>query len=1063
MRLKVIKRDGRLDDFRPERIISAIYSAERAMNRKENNAVKYAADVFDDIIKGYSDVEVVSVEEIQSAILCYLARHDPELGAVYEKYRNERSVIRERKWNIYRQFGRILSADPSGVDLMRENANVRGGAPMGRMLRIGSEASKYYYLSNPDIIPKDTANLHRLGVIHIHDLDFYGTSINCLQIPLSDILKRGFSTGHGSVRQPKGIRTAAALACIVLQSNQNDMFGGQSIPDFEYALAPYVDATYKHYVEMLKYLGFTGSVEAEAWKLTSQETYQAMEALLHNLNTMASRAGAQVPFSSINYGTGTTKEQRLVIRSILLATEAGLGHGETPIFPVQVFKVKDGVNYNYGDPNHDLFELSVKVSAKRLFPNWEFLDAPFNLQYYKAGVPDTEVATMGCYDGNQVVTFRVGGRLFVEGAERFFDKMAMFHEVRGCMKTDWINVEGKGVEVYDSNANGFVGVKKLIRNPAPDDARLVKFDHGRSIVLTPDHMLPVEGKGRTAVRDLAVGDQVEGVWTQYSEVTQSIDHDMAWLLGLLLCDGCYATSVAVSLGLDEADVRDKVLRVSKNNGWENRVKEYDRGPKGRYMDVHITTGSFKAIAKKLSFLFGGERKADRCIPSDVFCWPKEAKYAFLAGMMDADGCVRIHNEKTWYLNLGSVNEELAIQQMLLFQSLGVKAKIVRNHYKNVNAGAIRFTVYVNSTPELTQGLLRHMACKKKTDRMVNYEPMQDRTPFHLCTVESISKHRMSGWCYDIETESDRFDVSGIRSHNCRTRVMADRFGEDITPGRGNLSFTSINLPHIAIVNRGKGIKAFMAALDSVVDAVVSQLVSRYRIQANLRVKNLPFLMGQGLYEDSKDLDPDDRIEKAIRHGTLGIGFVGLAEALVALTGHHHGETDEAEQLGLDIVRHLRLRADLACEKYDLNFSLIGSPAESTAGAFLRADRKEFGLIPGVTDKEYYTNSHHIPVKFPISAYRKIKLEAPFHELENGGHITYVELDGDTAKNPEAVMSVVKCMHDSGIGYGAVNHPVDRDPVCGYTGVIGDTCPLCGRHDGEAVSEEKLRQIKKNIL
>lgn len=693
MRLKVIKRDGRLDDFRPERIISAIYSAERAMNRKENNAVKYAADVFDDIVKGYSDVEVVSVEEIQSAILCYLARHDPELGAVYEKYRNERSVVRERKWKIYRQFGRILSADPSGVDLMRENANVRGGAPMGRMLRIGSEASKYYFLNNPDIIPKDTANLHRLGVIHIHDLDFYGTSLNCLQIPLSEVLARGFSTGHGSVRPPKGIRTAAALACIVLQSNQNDMFGGQSIPDFEYALAPYVDATYKHYVRMLKHLGFTGSVEAKAWELTSYETYQAMEALLHNLNTMASRAGAQVPFSSINYGTGTTKEQRLVIKSILLATEAGLGYGETPIFPVQVFKVKEGVNYNYGDPNYDLFELSVKVSAKRLFPNWEFLDAPFNLQYYRPGHVETEVATMGC----------------------------------------------------------------------------------------------------------------------------------------------------------------------------------------------------------------------------------------------------------------------------------------------------------------------------------------------------------------------------------RTRVMADRFGKDITPGRGNLSFTSINLPHIAIVNKGKGVKAFMAVLDSVVDIVVSQLVSRYRIQANLRVKNLPFLMGQGLYEDSKDLDPDDRIEKAIRHGTLGIGFVGLAEALVALTGHHHGETDEAEQLGLDIVRHLRLRADLACEKYNLNFSLIGSPAESTAGAFLRADRNEYGVIPGVTDKEYYTNSHHIPVKFPISAYRKIKLEAPFHELENGGHITYVELDGDTAKNPEAVMSVAKCMHDSGIGYGAVNHPVDRDPVCGYTGVIGDTCPLCGRHDGEAVSEEKLRQIRKNAL
>lgn len=687
MRLKVIKRDGRLDDFRPERIISAIYSAERAMNRKENNAVKYAADVFDNIIKGYSDVEVISVEEIQSAILCYLARHDPELGAVYEKYRNERSVIRERKWKIYRQFGRILSADPSGVDLMRENANVRGGAPMGRMLRIGSEASKYYFLNNPDIIPKDTANLHRLGVIHIHDLDFYGTSLNCLQIPLSEVLARGFSTGHGSVRQPKGIRTAAALACIVLQSNQNDMFGGQSIPDFEYALAPYVKMTFDRY-----YAEYSNDFN-KAVEMTWRETYQAMEALIHNLNTMASRAGAQVPFSSINYGTGTTFEQRMVISCILHATDAGLGHGETPIFPVQVFKVKAGVNYDYGDPNRDLFELSVKVSAKRLFPNWEFLDAPFNLQYYRPGHIETEVATMGC----------------------------------------------------------------------------------------------------------------------------------------------------------------------------------------------------------------------------------------------------------------------------------------------------------------------------------------------------------------------------------RTRVMADRFGKDITPGRGNLSFTSINLPRIALMTRGKGTDCFFSELDYITDKVIEQLVSRYKIQASLRVRNLPFLMGQGLYEDSRDLGPDDTVEKAVRHGTLGIGFVGLAEALVALTGHHHGETDEAEQLGLDIVRHLRLRADLACEKYDLNFSLIGSPAESTAGAFLRADRNEYGVIPGVTDKEYYTNSHHIPVNFHISAYRKIKLEAPFHELENGGHITYVELDGDTAKNPEAVMSVVKCMHDSGIGYGAVNHPVDRDPVCGYTGVIGDTCPLCGRHDGEAVSEEKLRQIKKNIL
>lgn len=692
--MKVIKRDGSLEDFRTDKIAGAIYSAMKAMGRTGDKALDYAKDICVDLREGYKDTGgILYVEDIQEAVLTYLSIREPELGDVYRKYRNERSLVRERKWNIYRKFGRILSADPAGVDLMRENANVKGGAPMGRMLRIGSESSKYYFLSSPDVIPVDVANMHRSGTIHIHDLDFYGTSLNCLQIPLSDVLARGFSTGHGSVRPPKGIRTAAALACIVLQSSQNDMFGGQSIPDFEYSLAPYVDATYGHYVKLLKDTGFTGSVEAKAWELTSEETYQAMEALLHNLNTMASRAGAQVPFSSINYGTGTTRAQRLIIKSILLATEAGLGHGETPIFPVQVFKVKEGVNYNYGDPNYDLFELSVRVSAKRLFPNWEFLDAPFNLQYYKPGHVETEVATMGC----------------------------------------------------------------------------------------------------------------------------------------------------------------------------------------------------------------------------------------------------------------------------------------------------------------------------------------------------------------------------------RTRVIADRFGKDITPGRGNLSFTSVNLPRIALRSGAGDVKEFMRELDVVLDYVISQLVSRYRIQAALKVKNLPFLMGQGLYEDSKDLGPEDSIEKAIRHGTLGIGFVGLAEALIVLTGHHHGESDAAEELGLRIVKHMRERADKACDLYNLNFSLIGSPAESTAGAFLRADRKEFGVIKGVTDREYYTNSHHIPVGYHISAYRKIKLEAPFHALENGGHITYVELDGDTAKNIPAVMSVVRCMHDAGIGYGAVNHPVDRDPVCGYTGVIGDVCPLCGRRDGGPVSVQKLRQIRKNSL
>ena len=993
----------------------------------------------------------------------------------------------------------IAYAPSRDADMKRENANIDGESAMGAMLKYGSEGAKAFNLD--EVLPEEFSKAHQEGWIHIHDLDFMTLTDTCCQIDVKKLLQKGFYTGHGFIRPPSNIKTAANLACIIIQSNQNDMHGGQSIPMLDFALAPYVAKSFvknwRHEAEeMLTYregkdpedarhmaeqwsvkleprlgkpaeptegLGISSAMQIyeRAEERTKNDTYQAMEALVHNLNTMQSRAGSQVPFSSVNYGTDTSPEGRLVSEMVMKATEAGLGEGETPIFPVQIFKLKDGVNYRPGDPNYDLFKLSIKVSAKRLYPNWESLDAPYNLQYYKAGDPDTEVATMGCYDGNQVATFRIGGRLFVEGAERFFDKMAMFHEVRECMHTSWIDVEGKGVEVYDSNANGFVGVKKLIRNPAPDDARLVKFDHGRSIVLTPDHMLPVEGRGRTAVRDLAVGDQVEGVWTQYSEVTQSIDHDMAWLLGLLLCDGCYASSVVASIGLDEADIRDKIIRVSKANGWDNRVKEYDRGPKGRYMDVHITTGSFKVIAKKLNYLFGGEKKADRCIPSDVFCWPKEARFAFLAGMMDADGCVLIHNGKTWFLNLGSVNEELAIQQMLLFQTLGVKAKIVRNHYKNVNAGAIRFAVYVNSTPELTQGLLRHMACKKKTDRMVNYEPMQDRTPFHLCTVESISKHRMSGWCYDIETESDRFDVSGIRSHNCRTRVMGNVYdpSRETTSGRGNLSFTTINLPRLGIEAHGD-LDKFFADLDGMLDLCLRQLLFRLDIQKARRVRNYPFLMGEGVWMDSENLGWDEPVGDILNHGTLSIGFIGLAECLTALVGKHHGEDVAARELGLRIVTHMRHWMDRKSRELVKNVTCLAAPAEGLSGRFVAIDKKKYGEIKGITDRDYYTNSFHVPVWYNISAAKKVDIEAPYHALCNAGHITYIELDGDTARNLEAMESLVRYMHDKGCGYFAISHPVDRDPVCGYVGVINGVCPRCGRREGEAISEEKLEELKK---
>lgn len=595
---------------------------------------------------------------------------------------------------IKKIFDDITLTQARDTDLKRDNANINGDSPMGAMLQYGANSAKEYYQTY--LLDEDTARLHREGWIHIHDLDFYGWTTTCTQIELRGLFKNGFDTGHGHLRAPKSIGSYAALAAIAIQSNQNDQHGGQSVVDFDYAMGDGVKLTYERYLkegfEIQAALGGDTSPEWRqnyAMEKTRRDTYQAMEGLIHNLNTMHSRAGAQVPFSSLNYGTDTSWQGRMAIEQLLLATEAGLGNGETPIFPIQIFRVKEGVNYNKDDPNYDLFKLACRVSAKRLFPNFSFIDAPFNLSYYKQGHPETEVAYMGC----------------------------------------------------------------------------------------------------------------------------------------------------------------------------------------------------------------------------------------------------------------------------------------------------------------------------------------------------------------------------------RTRVMGNVYdrGREVAPGRGNLSFTSINLPRIALETRGLGKNAFFVLLGDMLEAAMKQLLHRLDIQSRRTKRNFPFLMGQGVWMDSDKLDIDEPVGEVLKHGTLSIGFCGLAECLVAMMGKHHGQSEEAQKLGLEIIGRIRAFCDEMSRKLGLNVTCLATPAESLAGRLLRLDRRRYGIIKGVTDRDYYTNSFHVPVYFNIGAAKKIRIEAPYHELTNAGHITYVELDGDPLRNLDAFEKIVRVMHDAGVGYGSINHPVDRDPVCGYNGIIGDECPCCGRHEREVVVERIKRK------
>lgn len=738
---QIEKRDGRCVFFDITKIANAIYKAAEASGGHDYQlSMRLALDVAD-YVEAHSPSATPTVEYVQDAVEKILVEQGHARTAkAYILYRNERSRQREMNTGLMKIYEDLTFQSAIENDIKRENANIDGDTAMGTMLKYGSEGAKQFnemFLLEPHI-----AKAHREGDIHIHDFDFYTLTTTCTQIDLLRLFENGFSTGHGFLREPNDIRSYSALACIAIQSNQNDQHGGQSVPNFDYSMAPGVRKTYWHnYRDNLAKALEVFDIEEEglepakalieacdqkpvladdngtseqirdrllergiapetvervmaftlkyARRETERATYQAMEALVHNLNTMHSRAGAQIPFSSLNYGTDTSQEGRLAMKSLLLATEAGLGNGETSIFPIHIFKVKEGINYNPEDPNYDLFKLAMRVSAKRLFPNFSFLDAPFNAQYYKPGHPETEAAYMGC---------------------------------------------------------------------------------------------------RTRV-------------------------------------------------------------------------------------------------------------------------------------------------------IGNV-----------------------------------------------------------------YDPSRE-----------------------------------------------------IVNGRGNLSFTSINLPRIALKAQGD-VEAFFNELDEKLDLVVDQLKARFKIQCEKRVRNYPFLMGQGVWIDSDKLGPNDKVGEVLKHGTLTVGFIGLAECLKALMGVHHGESEQAQNMGLTIVGRMRERMDRESCETGLNFSVIATPAEGLSGRFVRLDRARFGSIEGVTDRDYYTNSFHVPVYYPITAFRKIQLEAPYHELTNGGHISYVELDGDPTQNLDAFEAIVRYMKESGIGYGSINHPVDRDPICGYTGIIDDVCPRCGRREGEAISIEKLRQL-----
>ena len=695
----VVKRDGRIVGFNEQKIMAAVRKAMLHTDKGEDE--RLVQQIADRI--GFVGKPQMTVEDIQNQVEMELMKSSrKDVARAYISYRNQRSVARKAKTRDV--FLEIINVKNN--DITRENANMNADTPAGMMMKFSSETTKPFV--DDYLLSEESREAVRQNRLHIHDKDYYPTkSLTCCQHPLDHILERGFSAGHGSSRAAKRIETASVLACISLETAQNEMHGGQAIPAFDFYLAPYVRASFVEEVKALEELtgenyahiynkeindylkkpldGLEGEarIVQHAVNKTVARVHQAMEAFIHNMNTIHSRGGNQVVFSSINYGTDTSAEGRCVIRELLNSTYDGVGNGETAIFPIQTWKKKRGVNYLPSDPNYDLYCLACKVTARRFFPNFLNLDATFN-------------------------------------------------------------------------------------------------------------------------------------------------QSEAW----------------------KAD-----------------------DPK-RYMHEVATMG-------------------------------------------------------------------------------------------------------------------------------------------------------------------------------CRTRVFENKYGMKTSVGRGNLSFSTINIVRLAIecmdiADKDARINSFFAKLDNMLDVAARQLNERYDFQKTAMAKQFPLLM-RSLWTGAENLSPDDTIEKVINQGTLSIGFIGLAECLKALLGVHHGESDEAQQLGLRIVDYMRCRCNEFSEKYHHNFSLLATPAEGLSGKFTKVDRKKFGVLEGITDRDYYTNSNHVPVYYKCSARHKAEVEAPYHEMTRAGHIFYVEMDGDATHNPQAIMNVVDMMDHYNMGYGSVNHNRNRCLDCGFENAEAnlEVCPQCG--------------------
>ena len=1007
--MQVQKRDNRLVDFNSSKIKTAIQECcKRIQNDYHEETLKvkeHLTEIVDNVCLHLPKNDTVKVEEIQDTVEQELSKVSPQVAKEYIIYRYQRNVARDSNSALTQIYMNLTSKKSSDMDLKRENANINSDTAMGMMLKFGAEASKEFCLNH--LIKPKYARMHRNGDIHIHDLDFYPMTFNCSFIPLGKLLKRGFSTGHGHISEPQTIMCASSLACIILQANQNEMYGGQAYSCWDYDLAPYVAKSYVKILnrlvstkveqevklnldglyekegtlfsevsqgtimkEVLRYTEHVEYIMKEARELLYKEVRQAMQASIHNFNTLQSRAGSQTPFSSVNYGTDTSVEGRMITKAILEETDKGLANGETSIFPVQIFKVQNSKNALEGSPNYDLFKLACKVSAKRLFPNFVYQDSPYNAMYYD-GRKETEIAVMGSVRGDETVTIKCGTDIY------------------------------KDIRIDSA--------MQIIRNYTKHKAKKGKDSHEFSHKCGVYKITHISGK-------YYVGSS-KNIGRRFNEHKYSIRH-YGKLGDIYFLDDYNVDNYKFEV-LELCDIDDLWKTESKYINLEDPLVVNYKDSKNN--------GNFDSFNRVLAL--NGIKYSDIQLNERATHWNRK---------IDSDCFI-----------------------MSRGQFVPIRSLIINNEYSPLKLYEV---TYLKNSKEYKLHItedhpLATQRGRVRCDELKVNDCIFDCETFKKYLITSIKVTDEKCFTYDFEVDNDMFDLSGIVSHNCRTRTIQNVHNpeQNVTSGRGNITFTTINLPRLGLLAK-HDLNKFFKLFDDRIECCISQIYDRFNFISKKKVYNFPFLMQEGVYLDSEKLDDDDEILESLKNGTLAVGFIGLAECLKALIGKHQGESQEAQELGLKIIQHLRDRMDLESKNSKLTWGCFATPAEGLSSRFTKIDQKKFGKIEGVTDRKYYTNSFHVPVYYNTSIVHKIDVEAPYHEICNAGSISYVEMDGDITKNVEAFEQVVQYAKQKNMCYFSINHPVDVCPVCGYTGVIYDECPKCGFKEGIGTEIKRLEQL-----